>query len=95
MSRPKPLSGFPEFLPAARIVEQRVLASLAETFELHGFGSGSMRETTLSLVLIALGDALMGEQLSESLALPRTSARDTAERMLVSAAAVAANSPGP
>lgn len=39
MSRPKPLSGFPEFLPAARIVEQRVLASLAETFELHGFGS--------------------------------------------------------
>ena len=63
--------------------------------ELHGFGSGSMRETTLSLVLIALGDALMGEQLSESLALPRTSARDTAERMLVSAAAVAANSPGP
>ena len=39
MSRPKPLSGFPEFLPAGRIVEQRVLASLAETFELHGFGS--------------------------------------------------------
>lgn len=63
--------------------------------ELHGFGSGSMRETTLSLVLIALGDALMGQQLSESLALPRTSARDTAERMLVSAAAVAANSPAP
>ncbi|MBK8446250.1 MAG: histidine--tRNA ligase [Micropruina sp.] len=39
MSRPKPLSGFPEFLPAARIVEQRVLAALADTFELHGFGS--------------------------------------------------------
>ncbi len=39
MSRPKPLSGFPEFTPAGRIVEQRVLASLAETFELHGFGS--------------------------------------------------------
>lgn len=39
MSRPTPLSGFPEFLPAGRIVEQRVLASLAETFELHGFGS--------------------------------------------------------
>lgn len=38
-SRPKPLSGFPEFLPAGRIVEQRVVASLAETFELHGFGS--------------------------------------------------------
>ncbi len=39
MSRPKPLSGFPEFTPAGRIVEQRVVASLAETFELHGFGS--------------------------------------------------------
>ncbi|MCW3157751.1 histidine--tRNA ligase [Micropruina sonneratiae] len=39
MSRPKPLSGFPEFLPSERIVEQRVLASLATTFELHGFGS--------------------------------------------------------
>ncbi len=39
MARPKPLSGFPEFTPAGRIVEQRVLASLAHTFELHGFGS--------------------------------------------------------
>jgi len=39
MSRPRPLSGFPEFLPAQRIVEQRVLDSLVETFELHGFGS--------------------------------------------------------
>ena len=38
-ARPKPLSGFPEFTPAGRIVEQRVLASLADTFELHGFGS--------------------------------------------------------
>jgi len=38
-NRPKPLSGFPEFTPAGRIVEQRVLSSLAATFELHGFGS--------------------------------------------------------
>jgi histidyl-tRNA synthetase len=38
-NRPKPLSGFPEFTPSGRIVEQRVLASLAATFELHGFGS--------------------------------------------------------
>jgi len=37
--RPKPLSGFPEFLPAARIVEQAVLDSLRQTFELHGFAS--------------------------------------------------------
>ncbi|MET0587679.1 MAG: helix-turn-helix domain-containing protein [Novosphingobium sp.] len=59
--------------------------------ELHGFGSGSMREMTLSLVLMALGDALMGAQLTDSLQLPRTSARDTAERMLIEAAAHAAN----
>ena len=37
--RPKPLSGFPEFLPAGRIVEQAILDSLRETFELHGFAS--------------------------------------------------------
>lgn len=37
MSRPKPLSGFPEFTPEARIVEQFVLDRLRETFELHGF----------------------------------------------------------
>ena len=54
--------------------------------ELHTMGSGSMREVTLSLVLMALGDALMGEPLSLALDLPRTSARDQAERMLVEAA---------
>jgi hypothetical protein len=45
-----------------------------------------MREATLSLVLMALGDALMGGPLSASLDLPRTSARDTAEAMLIAAA---------
>ncbi|MDR0837169.1 MAG: histidine--tRNA ligase [Propionibacteriaceae bacterium] len=34
-----PLSGFPEYLPAARIVELRVIDTLRETFELHGFAS--------------------------------------------------------
>ena len=43
MSRPKPLSGFPEFLPAGRIVEQAVLDSLRSTFELHGFASVETR----------------------------------------------------
>lgn len=37
MARPKPLSGFPEYLPAGRIVEQRVLDVVRSTFELHGF----------------------------------------------------------
>lgn len=39
MSKPTALSGFPEFLPAERIVEQQVVATLAATFELHGFAS--------------------------------------------------------
>ena len=37
MSRPTPLCGFPEWLPAQRIVEQHVLDRLRATFELHGF----------------------------------------------------------
>ena len=39
MSKPRPLSGFPELLPKERIVEQRVLDVLREVFELHGFAS--------------------------------------------------------
>ena len=37
MARPTPLSGFPEWLPAGRVVEQHVLDVLRRTFELHGF----------------------------------------------------------
>ncbi len=37
MARPTPLSGFPEWLPAGRIVEQHVLDVLRETFELYGY----------------------------------------------------------
>ncbi|GMA19820.1 hypothetical protein GCM10025862_18410 [Arsenicicoccus piscis] len=32
-----PLSGFPELLPADRVVEQHFLDVIRETFELHGF----------------------------------------------------------
>jgi hypothetical protein len=54
--------------------------------ELHDIGAEAMREVTLSLVLLALGDALMGEPLSRSLGLPRTAAREQGERMLVEGA---------
>ena len=37
MARPTPLSGFPEWRPAGRIVETYVLDVLRRTFELHGF----------------------------------------------------------
>jgi histidyl-tRNA synthetase len=43
MSRPTPLSGFPELLPAQRHVEREVLDSLAATFELHGFANVETR----------------------------------------------------
>ena len=39
LSKPTPLSGYPEFLPAERVVEREVIASLSRTFELHGFAN--------------------------------------------------------
>ena len=39
MSKISPLSGFPELLPAQRVVEREVVASLSRTFELHGFAN--------------------------------------------------------
>jgi histidyl-tRNA synthetase len=39
MAKPTPLSGFPEWLPDGRIVEQRILDQLRRAFELHGFAS--------------------------------------------------------
>ncbi len=39
MSRPTPLSGFPEFLPEQRVVELQVVDRLRRTFELHGFAN--------------------------------------------------------
>lgn len=50
-------------------------------------GLKGMHETTLMLVLLALGDALMGEALANSLGLPRGTARDKAEAMLTAALA--------
>ncbi|MGL5824100.1 MAG: histidine--tRNA ligase [Nocardioides sp.] len=43
MSKPTPLSGFPELLPAQRYVEVRVLGALADVFELHGFANVETR----------------------------------------------------
>ncbi|WP_338467837.1 TetR family transcriptional regulator [Novosphingobium sp. ZN18A2] len=51
--------------------------------ELNEFGSEHLRDSTLALTLMALGDALLGGPLSASLELPRTAARDRAEAMLL------------
>ena len=37
MSKPNPMSGFPEFLPDQRFVELHVIERLRRVFELHGF----------------------------------------------------------
>jgi hypothetical protein len=47
-----------------------------------GHEDREMHEDTLTLVLMALGDALIGERLADSLDLPRQAARDVAERHL-------------
>ncbi|MEH6758009.1 MAG: TetR family transcriptional regulator [Parasphingorhabdus sp.] len=47
-----------------------------------GHEDREMHEDTLTLVLMALGDALIGERLADSLGLSRHSARDMAERHL-------------
>lgn len=54
--------------------------------ELNEPEAAKMHATTLTLTLMALGDAQMGGPLSAALGLPRTAARDHAEAMLVEAA---------
>jgi histidyl-tRNA synthetase len=56
MAKIAPLSGFPEFLPAQRVVEQEVLATLARTFELHGFANIETRAVEPMDQLLRKGD---------------------------------------
>jgi AcrR family transcriptional regulator len=51
---------------------------------LHHDNPLRLHEDTLTLVLLALGDALMGRALTRSLGLPDSAARDRAEQLLVS-----------
>jgi len=45
--------------------------------------SGQMHQVTHALCMMALGDALMGGALAQSLGLPRSASRDIAEKMLI------------
>ncbi len=56
MARAKALSGFPEFLPAQRIVEQAVIDTLRETFELHGFAGIETRAVEPMAALTRKGE---------------------------------------
>ncbi|TIC85500.1 histidine--tRNA ligase [Nocardioides sp. GY 10127] len=56
MSKPTPLSGFPELLPAQRAVEQQVIDTLRSTFELHGFAGIETRAVEPLDQLLRKGD---------------------------------------
>ncbi len=56
MSKPTPLSGFPELLPGPRAVELDMLATLARTFELHGFANIETRAVEPLDQLLRKGD---------------------------------------
>ncbi|MCI9887877.1 histidine--tRNA ligase [Micrococcales bacterium 31B] len=56
MARPRPLSGFPEWLPEGRIVEQHVLDILRRTFELHGFAGIETRAVEPLSELVRKGE---------------------------------------
>ena len=56
MARTTSLSGFPEWLPEERIVEQHVVDSLRRTFELHGFSSIETRAVETVEQLLRKGE---------------------------------------
>ncbi len=56
MSRPTPLSGFPELLPAQRSAELAVIDQLRRTFELHGFASIETRSVEPLDILLKKGE---------------------------------------
>lgn len=56
MAKPTPLSGFPELLPAQRLVEQQVLDTLRRVFELHGFANVETRAVEPLDQLLRKGD---------------------------------------
>ncbi|HEU5129489.1 MAG TPA: histidine--tRNA ligase [Glycomyces sp.] len=56
MSRPQPLSGFPELLPRQRIVEQQVVDHLRRAFELHGFANIQTRAVEPMDQLLSKGE---------------------------------------
>jgi histidyl-tRNA synthetase len=52
----RPISGFPEWLPEQRLVEQQVLDGLRSSFELFGFAPVETRSVELLETLLAKGD---------------------------------------
>src|SRR4051794_37755067 len=56
MAKMRPISGFPEWLPEQRLVEQQVLDGLRSSFELFGFAPVETRSVELLETLLAKGE---------------------------------------
>jgi histidyl-tRNA synthetase len=56
MQQVQPISGFPEWLPAERLLEQELLDSLRRQFELFGFSPIETRAVEPLEVLLAKGE---------------------------------------
>jgi histidyl-tRNA synthetase len=56
MTRPAPMSGFPEFLPSQRYAELVVTEQLRRTFELHGFANIETRSVETLEQLLSKGE---------------------------------------
>lgn len=56
MARKASLSGFPEWLPAERVVERHVLDTLRRVFELHGFANIETRAVETRAQLLRKGE---------------------------------------
>jgi AcrR family transcriptional regulator len=61
----------------------------------EGHEDRPVHETTLWLVLAALGDSLLGEPMARALGLPAETARDLARKQLIASAGLADPSPRP
>jgi AcrR family transcriptional regulator len=84
------LSGNEEMLEPIVETIHRVVDQVGE----GGHADRSLHDDTLTLVLMALGNALMGAPLAKSLGLPLTRAREIAERILLESLDKANSSPG-
>jgi len=85
------LSGNEDALDPIVVTIQHLVDELFPHEQAHE-GRRVMHETTLALVLLALGDALIGERLAASLHLARGAARDQAEALVQ--AALVTGAPG-
>jgi len=67
----------------AQALDPIIEAITAMLDELNDLGSEAMLDVSHTLVLLALGDALVGHALSTALDVPRSTGRQMAERLLV------------